>query len=914
MGPDVDDRATADPTRWQASAAGEMERVRASARRALFGNKPMLIGDRYDLGNLIGEGGLGSVYVAFDSRLRRDVAIKFVRPRVRDGADPQRLFREALVLARLSHPNIVPVFDVGRADHDVYIAMELIDGLSLEQWIKAAPRSWRECLPLFDQLALALDAAHRAGLVHGDVKPQNAMIDREGRLFVLDFGLAREAETAATEPEGDERPGHTVTRIGGTRGFMPPEQYAHAPEQRSDQFAFCVSLFRALYGRPPFDAKDDGIDIAALRTQPAERSASSPKQGVASVPRWLRAAVLRGLAPNPADRWASMAELRSKLQPPRRRVWPFAALGIAALGVGAWAVQREPEACAFEDDALDGVWSDDLATEISERAPPTFDAAAMASSITNYGDSWSSLRASSCAAHAEGKITDALYELRLACLRTSRSQLAYLTSQVQDPGFTEWSALGVTLAALSVPRCDDDSSLLAGRPTTGIDWEVSHEIDRGLAEAKVELMLGRPREYLDRLLALEQEVYGKANEPAIESLLVNTIGAALNAKGRFAEAEKRLRPAMLAARRFGYWPEAEALLLGTLAEAVAQQPARESEALLLAEQAVATAESNEKGRTHRAQVLRSLGIAQLRARRYDEALASFDAALAAPDPPMMAELGERELAVFRAGGLNLRGLALEAMGRNGEAEQAWRDALVLLGGGEIASLEHAQVMNNLGVLLRTEKRHPEAIALLERSAAMKQQLGERHQAAATLMNVGNVHLAAEQASAAVEVYDRALDLLAADPEPATEGLLRMNRALAFRDLHEPTAELEEWTRALALVDAADAGRRHAILFRRGRLLTELEQCPRAREDLEAAIAVEHDRTGAEDRARTRLSLAGCTPDDRARAVASAVEARAIAAGAGLTALVAEADEVLAAVTRQSRSGSRSPPTTKQTPR
>ncbi|MCB9561907.1 MAG: serine/threonine protein kinase [Kofleriaceae bacterium] len=220
--------------------------------------------DRYEIVAWLGAGGMGVVYEAFDPELRRRVALKLVRA-IRPGATWEaRLLREAQAMAQLSHPAVVPVFDVGSYDGGVFVAMELVDGGTLKGWLQAERRSWRAALTTLIAAGRGLAAAHAAGLVHRDFKPDNVLVGKDGRVRVTDFGLAR---IAAADTDGDDggadvdraRPAAGVAdvlsrpgAIAGTPAYMAPETAAGVADARSDQFAFCVTLYEALYGERPF--------------------------------------------------------------------------------------------------------------------------------------------------------------------------------------------------------------------------------------------------------------------------------------------------------------------------------------------------------------------------------------------------------------------------------------------------------------------------------------------------------------------------------------------------------------------------------------------------------------------------------------------------------------------------------------
>jgi serine/threonine-protein kinase len=288
---------------------------------------------RYLLLELCGEGGMGVVYKAYDPELGRTIALKLLQ--LEDAASRgrrERLLREAQALARLSHPNVIAVHDVGTYKGRVFIAMEFVEGTTLRAWLKAEQRTRREILDKFLAAGEGLAAAHRAGLVHRDFKPDNVMVGEDGRVRVLDFGLVREAhgETStgdaadagaqATESAADDLDSARdtplsipLTQIGavmGTPRFMAPEQHrGEITEEPADQFSFCVSLYWALYGEYPFSAETPAERIEQML---AHRIADPPRDS--TVPRWLREVLIRGLAPRPGSRHHSMNALLDALR------------------------------------------------------------------------------------------------------------------------------------------------------------------------------------------------------------------------------------------------------------------------------------------------------------------------------------------------------------------------------------------------------------------------------------------------------------------------------------------------------------------------------------------------------------------------------------------------------------------------
>jgi serine/threonine protein kinase len=311
----------------------------------------------------LGEGGMGVVLAGEDPDLGRPVAIKVVKDTAQHPAYRDRLLREAKVMARLEHPNIVRVYEVGSDRGRLFVAMELVDGVTLSAWLALERHRWRDILAMFHQIGAGLSAVHRAGLVHRDFKPDNVLVDRTGRARVADFGLARLDPDSSSE--STPALGASLTRTGmrvGTPAYMAPEQhYGGDVDARADQYSFCVSLREALIGSRPIKIEDAHWG---------------------DVPRPIRAAIARGAAIDVTERWASMDELLAALAKGagRRRLWlGLAAAGVLLVGggVGAAAVLgaskdavAERGSIAAPDDPLPRTptAADDTATPTSEHA------------------------------------------------------------------------------------------------------------------------------------------------------------------------------------------------------------------------------------------------------------------------------------------------------------------------------------------------------------------------------------------------------------------------------------------------------------------------------------------------------------------------------------------------------------------
>jgi hypothetical protein len=305
--------------------------------------RPPRVG-RYELGETLGAGAMGVVYRARDPELDRAVAIKLVRT---DGADEisrARLLREAQSMARLRHRNVVPIFDVGLARGAVFIAMPLLEGGTLRSWLRAGPHRLSDILDRFAAAGQGLAAAHKAGLVHRDFKPDNVLLGGDGDVQVADFGLARFADRAEADPVcSAATDGDGLTRTGdvlGTPAYMAPEQLRGRPsDARADQFSFCVALWEAVYDQRPFPQPPAGDqDPLGLRHDAIIAGPVLPPVR-RDRPAWIAQLLSRGLAVDPDRRWPTMQALldaiaagRAPLRWPR---WSLAGLGVVAAAIAA---------------------------------------------------------------------------------------------------------------------------------------------------------------------------------------------------------------------------------------------------------------------------------------------------------------------------------------------------------------------------------------------------------------------------------------------------------------------------------------------------------------------------------------------------------------------------------------------------
>ncbi len=363
--------------RWLASLPPTPTKVTADnpATKKYGITAPTKLG-RYAVLDKIAEGGMGVVYAAYDPELDRKIALKLLRAETTSGGNA-RLLREAQAMARVAHPNTVAIYDVGIIDDCVFLAMELIEGQTLTDWLRSPRRNWREVVDVMVAAGRGLAAAHEAGLVHRDFKPDNVLIGADGRARVTDFGLARRAgvSTGTSElPDGEtsivEQLDRSITQAGavvGTPDYMAPEQRAgHPPDVRTDQFSFAVTLHQALYGHRPFDTKT----IVDNGSRPSSTATEMPRES--SVPRRFVSIIKRALNELPEARYESMHALLDALgkdpSAARRRQFGWLAL-TAVMAVVLWSVrhasQQQVRMCRGTADQMRDAWNPQIRARIA---------------------------------------------------------------------------------------------------------------------------------------------------------------------------------------------------------------------------------------------------------------------------------------------------------------------------------------------------------------------------------------------------------------------------------------------------------------------------------------------------------------------------------------------------------------------
>jgi serine/threonine protein kinase/tetratricopeptide (TPR) repeat protein len=471
---------------WAAAEQAHRSRSVGREGRPFIGQlQPGSRVDRYQILGPVGRGGMGEVYAAYHPDLDRRIALKVVNESGGDSAVRRaRLLREARAIARLSHPNVVSVYDAGTFGDRVYIAMEFVEGETVDAWLRSRPRGWREILDVFAAAGRGLAAAHAAGIIHRDFKPQNLMIGRDGSVRVMDFGLARLAEEPTEAADADaERTDDTksavpttVTKTGallGTPAYMSPEQFrGEQLDARTDQFSFCVALHEALYGGRPALAHLTP-NVSEPDGAPAGRDA----------PAWLRHIVARGHSADRAKRFDSLNDLLSALAAGRtrlRRRLSFVSVGfaVALLSIGGWRLATSRRvACAVPRDRLTAAWiADDELDPRRQAIHRAFARTGRAGAETSwqrvsgildrYVEQWSAMYVQACeATQVRGEQSGEALDLRMACLADNLDQVRAFTDLFVSGDESATANAVVAVQSLApVQRCADVPALKSAVP------------------------------------------------------------------------------------------------------------------------------------------------------------------------------------------------------------------------------------------------------------------------------------------------------------------------------------------------------------------------------------------------------------------------------------------------------------------
>jgi tetratricopeptide (TPR) repeat protein/predicted Ser/Thr protein kinase len=760
--------------------------------------------ERYILLKPLGQGGMGVVYAAYDPDLDRKVALKLLRP---DKQTPEGnterawMLREAQAMARISHPNVISVYDTGTFGSQVFVAMEFIQGRTLSTWMRREKHTWQEILHVFLEAGKGLTAAHKARLVHRDFKPSNVLVGDSGRVYVLDFGLARLAQLAEAEEKerfgaDEDLPVLTGESIAlalpesnllmGTPQYMPPEQYLGTNvDARADQFSFCAALYWALYRKRPFEPRQvarsavecskgtAGTDRSdeSWRNLPHTTAAREPPTN-SQVPAWVRRTVMRGLSLHPDDRFPSMEALLEALSQEQRRLHrrgALAAAGVLALAAvsgGGYAYQQS-RVCAGAPSLVASVWGPEarqkLETSFLATGRPFARETALkvARMLDGYAGQWATMHTQACeATRVRGEQTEELLSMRMVCLDRRRKDLSALTGLLtQADGKVVERAVEAAAALPSLRPCEDIASL-AELPALPADPSLRATIERlggKVAEVKALNDAGRYKAGVELARQLEPEVVASAYMPL--------------------QAELRFH-------------------LGWLLQQSGEVP----EGIHQMEQAFDAAESSRSDRL-RVEVLTKLIFTLVNNGHPKEA----DRWGQVAEAILKRVDGEPPLAIDLMG--NLGYVALQ-QGRYQEAKAAFERAQMMM-----ASTfgpdhpKHAKVSHGLGLVALKTGEHATAIALLSQSLRQTQEAkGEQHPEVATRHTMlASAYRESGQLEQALEHVSKALEV-----RRATQGPEHPAVATALDELGTSQIALKRYDEAVATFQQALELRRKTL--------------------------------------------------------------------------------------------------------
>lgn len=737
---------------------------------------------RYVILDRLGAGGMAVVYAAFDPELDRRVALKIVAPSHASMEARERLQREAQAIARLNHPNVVTVHDVGTVEEQLFIAMELVDGGTLRAWIHDGKPAWEEALATLLRAGAGLVAAHAAGVVHRDFKPENVLLSTSGQVKVADFGLARWAspDSAPSKPRNDALTSDdSLTRTGavmGTPGYMSPEQHTGAQgDERSDQYSYCVSLFEALAGKRPFTGRSI-VEIWGAKRD--EKIAELP----VAVPGWVARAVRRGLAADPDARWPSMQALVDALSDDprhgRRRWLGFGGVLVVGAALGMAATRTtESEAATCDDEAaeLRERWEQrrpTLAESLDKTGLPYSDDVLrlLEAELDGYAQRWTEQRRDVCEQRRNASATDTVTLARTECLGHARDAVLDLLDLLEGG-----DAARVADAPKMATRLPDLDACHPGKLLRL--WEQLPDEPKARARA-LELLRRSEQLLLHSDLdsdALQRELEAQRDEAmeldllAVELATRRRLAVLTHERGDIEGAARELERVLWEALAHGYDGTAlsaaselmwvEGVLLRHAPDAQRWHDAAESLLHRIGDDPI-----------ERVDLHNEWGAVLFRQRRSDEAIAEFRAALAAA--PETASLEQR---------LNLAGVEFNlasALLASGDPEEGLvqmtrlEQRYVALVGSDHPAL--IDVHLNRAAMLRDVGRSEQALELAQRALVMSEATTNTQFQLASLLAVARAQSDLGRNEQAVQTFVRARDLAI---EIFPEGHVKVSRLL-----------------------------------------------------------------------------------------------------------------------------------------
>ncbi len=824
---------------------------------------------RYLIRGRVGAGAMGEVYEAFDPDLDRRIAIKIVHTRAAADPDAQlNLVAEANALARLSHPNVVHVFDAGTHDGRVYVAMEFVEGTTFLAWLRAdGARRWREIVAMFIEAGRGLAAAHAAGMVHGDFKPTNVMVGADGRARVFDFGVARSTAEGAdllTSLDGRSSGAHrlTVTTVRGTPGYMAPELFRDGvAHPAADQFAFCVALYEALWGQRPFA----GEHVKELRANVQAGNVREPPS--ADVPAALRRIVMRGLQVHVWKRFADMPQLLDALERVlgrrRRAALAVAVLvpGLALLG-GALVAGERTSPCAAAEERVAKVWDEPrreaVRTAFAAVGKAFADEAGVrvVARMDEYATRWSDAYRDVCERARTDDVPSAELDGGMACLSEAMLELGATADLLAAADSVVAREALHAVARLPDPAaCGDATATDIVEPTDPASATVVAHVRQEIAEIRA---LTRAAKFEEAVKRSRPVVEAAAAFPgtSIDAEARLTLATALDLSGNTADAEPAYFDAIevaAAAKHTAVEREAWANLVR-----VATVTARYPDAHRYSRQAMALiGRAGGDDRIEVAVHMNTAGLLLAEA-EYDAAIAEFERGL---------ELGERVLSADDgriAGMLNNLGAVYGSRGDHERALEYFQRAYVLK--HDALGDEHpdtATCMSNLAVTYERLGDNERALQLYRNVVEIRSQaFGPDHaEVAVALHNLGSILSNLGRSKEALELYARALTIKQATlgPEHPSTAITESNigDALVLERRHEEAIPyLERAVDTLRNRLGPDHPNLGFALFSLGEAELGAGRPERAIEPLEQTLRIRLERkVDPVDVARTRFALA-----------------------------------------------------------
>ncbi len=808
---------------------------------------PTKIG-RLDVRQWLGSGAMGNVFKAHDPQLERMVAVKLVRSGHADEARSRRLQREARALARVSHPNVVQVFDVGLHEGQVFVAMELVDGQTLSAWLEEAPRSIREVLRVFIDAGEGLEAAHAAGVIHRDFKPDNVMIDHRGRARVLDFGLARTGAAPDARNGDAGAKGRPLSReigpLEGTPAYMAPEQaLGRGVDARSDVFAYCVSLWEALFGQRPFE----GETILELVWSVSQGERRPPPHGI-QVPARLRRVLDRGLQIDPDARWPDMTAMLEALR--REAKWSdrlvlllttpivFAAMFIP------WLLDEPDDRCSDAGVAIEALWTPEHRTRLehalsnSSRAIAPQRVTRTLTALDDYAEGWVQSQRELCQAAPGPDPTEAddARMNRRACLDQHLVSLEEVMTLLEESASSSPAvpdAISPIVQALPPLRDCERPDAIASREKQHLEFGLR------LARLRTRMMAGRYQEVLGPLTELEADVR------VLDAPL-------LRANVHLALAQTQQGVGQLDAALQSFLTAFDLSVAADTARGTVQAATAVGE--LLGYHYQRYDEGLAWSRAARPFTER---LDELAPQRIAPQQVEADIAFRRGDYPRALELLEQIVSHLRAAFgdddprvasyLNDLAVTHSYLGQRDEAARLWRDVVERL----TAALgpDHPQLsepLHNLGLLSLHRKRLDEATQRLERSLAIARSArGEQHPSVAMpLVLLAGIDIRRNMLDRAEARLDRAEAILRGlyDDDNVDLGSLLLKRGELLLARGDVAAALAKFRDGLAIIRAAsgeDHPRMAVGLEGLGRSLIASGRPAEAIEPLRGAVELRH---------------------------------------------------------------------------